>query len=145
MPDGATSIQPPPPTTMPPGKAAEAYVKLRDKVEEITKAHKAQLQPFTEMMAKLEGLLLAHLDTTGLDSIKVKDGGKGVTVFKATTTSVTVKEWEKTLDFIKGNELWDLLEARVAKTAAQEYMEETKAAIPGVTVTSAIALRVRRS
>lgn len=140
--DGTTPItekSPAPP--MAPGKAIELYIKLRERVDAIKKAQAAQLAPFSEAMAKLEANLLSHLNDTKTDSAKCEAG----TAFKSTVTSVGVKEWAATLAYIKEHELWDLLEARVSKTAAQERIEEAGEAIPGVSITQAVVLRVRRS
>jgi hypothetical protein len=54
-----------------------------------------------------------------------------------------VKDWVATLTYIKDNNLWDLLEARVNKTAAVEVVEEQKKPIPGVQIARATVLRVR--
>jgi hypothetical protein len=117
----------------------EKYVKLRNRVEEIKKQHKDQLAPYVSTMSQLENLLLEHLNTNSLQSIN----GAGGTAYKQTATSVTVQDWEKTLEYIRANEAWDLLEARVSKTAAIETVEETKKPIPGVVFNQAIVIRVR--
>jgi len=119
----------------------EKYIKLRDKKEEIQKLHTKQLEPYNAMMNLLEGQLLAQLNAAGLDSMR----GDAGTAYRSTHTSVTVKDWKETFDFIRSKELWELLEARVSKTAAMTVMEETKLPIPGVQVRQTVTVRVQRS
>ena len=124
---------------MTPAKMIENYLALRNKVSKIEERHKTELMPYAKMREQLENLLLAHLNDTGTDSAKCAAG----TAFKSTATSVTVKDWPATLTYIKDNNLWDLLEARVNKTAAVEIIEEIKKPIPGVQIARATVLRVR--
>lgn len=133
--DGSTVTQ------MTAAEMIQKYIRLRDKVDEIKKKQAEQLKPYTEMMDKLSGYLMLELDRAGVDNMSCDDG----TVYKSTSTSVTVKHWSETLKYIQENELWDLLEARVSKTAARTVIEETGQLIPGVNVSEAVVLRVRRS
>jgi hypothetical protein len=126
---------------MTPAKMIESYLKLRRKMSEVDDRHKEELRPFMELKEQLETELLRYLNTAGLDSTKCEAG----TAYRSTSTSVSVKDWRATLEFIKTNELWDLLEARVAKTAAVELTDERKAPIPGVEISQATVLRVRAS
>ena len=124
---------------MTPAEMIEKYLLLRTKVAAIEQRHKDELAPFTAVREQLENLLLAHLNDSGTDSTKCKEG----TAYKSTATSVTVKDWASTLAYIRQHELWDLLEARVSKTAVVETIEERKAMIPGVQISRATVLRVR--
>jgi 2-iminoacetate synthase ThiH len=119
----------------------EKFIALRDKVDEIKKLQTKQLEPYASAMQQLEGLLLAELERAGVSSMK----GDAGTVYTSTTTSVVVKDWPETFGYIKTHELWDLLEARVSKTATLTTIQETGKPIPGVQVSQAISLRVRRS
>ena len=129
-----------PPVLTPAAKIAY-YIKLRDKIAAVKDAQAAQLKPFTDAMKLLESGILADLSAAGVDSMK-SDAGTAYTVVH---TSATVPEWSKTLDYIREHEAWELLEARVSKTAALAIVEETGAPIPGVKITQAVTLNVRRS
>ena len=126
---------------MTPAEMIERYIKLRNKIDSIKDKHKKELGPYLDLHAQLETLILQHLDQQGLQSMN----GEAGTAFKQVATSVTVKDWNKTLSFIKEHELWDLLEARVSKTAAVEVITERKQPIPGVLVSQAVVVRVRSS
>jgi hypothetical protein len=126
---------------MTPAELIEAYLKLRTKITTVETRHKEEILPYTKLKTEIETALLAHLNELGLESTKCKAG----TAYKSTTTSVTVKDWPSTLAFIRENELWDLLEARVGKTVALELLEERGEPPPGVQITQALVLRVRAS
>jgi hypothetical protein len=122
-----------------PAELIASYIKLRRKLEKIAEKHKQELEPYLKLRGQIENTLLDHLNQTGLDSTKCEAG----TAYRSTSTSVVVKDWVKTLGFIKENQAWELLEARVAKTATVELINERNEPVPGVEVTSATVLRVR--
>lgn len=124
-----------------PAELINSYIQLRDKIAQIKEAHKEQLKPYQAMTERLEGLLLAELNAAGANSIATPQG----TAFKQVATSVSVQDWPAALEFIKTRQAWDLLEARIAKTAALATIEETESPIPGVDVSRAWVVRVRRS
>jgi hypothetical protein len=126
---------------MTPAEMTQRYLQLRARIKQLEDKHKEELAPFLDLKFKLETALLDHLNKNGLDSTKCPDG----TAFKSTVTSVAVRDWPATLDYIRSNELWDLLEARVAKSAAVDIVTESKAPIPGVEISQATVLRVRTS
>lgn len=116
------------------------FIKLRDRIAEMEKQHEEKLKPFKELRNRLEGMILDHLNQSGLDNIK-SDAG---TAFRSVLTSAKVDDWGVALDYIRSYELWDLLEARVNKTAVLSIIEETGRTIPGVTVGQIARLNVRR-
>lgn len=117
------------------------YIALRERKRVIESTHKAQLAPFNETMEKLAGLILLELDKQKINSMRSEQG----TVFKALETSVTVQDWPSTLGYIRSHEAWELLEARVSKTAALAVLEESQEPIPGIKVVQENVLRVRKS
>lgn len=137
--------QPPPAVTpevkMSVAEMTQRYLALRRRKEELAEYHKNQLAPFNQMLATLGNMILAELNAAGVSSMASPDG----TVYKSTETSVTVKDWPAALAYIMQHQAWDLLEARVAKTAALTVINETNEMIPGVAVAQEIVLRVRKS
>jgi len=119
----------------------DKYVKLRDKKKAMEDAFKLQVAPFTEAMDRLEGYMLETMNETGLSSMKSAHG----TAYKSMRTSAKVVDWVATLSYIKENNAWDLLEARVSKLAAQQIIQDTKLPIPGVETSSEVCVNVRRA
>jgi hypothetical protein len=136
-----TEPDPPIPSTMTADRMVEKYIALRDKVGEIKKRHAAELERYHTVMDTLEAMLLDVLNQHQANSMRVEGG----TFYKSTRSTPRVTNWQAALSYIREHEAWDLLEARVAKNAAQAVIEETKAGIPGVEVTRETVVHVRRA
>lgn len=119
----------------------EKYVTLRDKKAALAKEQQEAMAPYNVALARLEAWMMDKLNVAGLDSAKTPSG----TAYKSTTTSAKVMDWAATLAFIRETQVWDLLEARVSRTAVAAIMEETKQPIPGVAVTRETNVNVRRA
>ena len=117
------------------------YLLLRDKKSVIEKQQKEALAPYNVALDTLENLLLAELNKAGLRSMACPNG----TAYKTTKSSAKVMDWTATLDFIKANEAWDLLDKRVSKTAVEAIIEETNQPIPGVETTREVQVNVRKA
>ncbi len=142
--EAETQGSPAPATALPDwpsDKLVEKFIALRDKVAEIKKRHTAELAPFHVAMATLEAGMLDALNKSGAHSMRTEAG----TFYTTTLTSASVQQWSEVLDFIRTKEAWELLEARVNKTAAEAIMDETKQPIPGVKITRTVNLNVRRA
>lgn len=124
---------------MTPDQLIERYIKLRNRVAEIKERHKDELQTFTTVMRRIENTLLEHLAETNLNAVK----GDAGTAYQQVMTSVTVDDWDQTLTYVRKQEAWDLLEARVSKQAALTLIEESQQPIPGVKISQVLVLRVR--
>lgn len=129
------------PDTLPDDKLIEMYVKLRDREGETKKRHTEELLPMRRVMLAIEGALMKRLLERSTTSTKGPSG----TAYMSEDTSVQVRAWSETFGFIQNKELWELLEARVSKTAALAYMGETGEEIPGVVVRRENKVHVRRS
>lgn len=138
-PPTVTVTGPPPGMTL--DKMVEKYVVLRDQLAAVKKVQVEANKPFVAAMDRLEGWMLAALQAGGVTSMKAEHG----TFFQTTRTSATVTEWSKTLEYIQEKEAWELLEARVNKTAVEAILTETNQPIPGVKVTRETVLNVRRA
>lgn len=117
-----------------------AYIRLRDEKAEVKARHQEELAPINERMFKIEGWLHRELQRQGVQSFKTKQG----TAFVQTSTSVTVEDFEATLPFIKQHGLWDMLEARVSKSAVMDWVESNGSVPPGVNIKTDEVVRVRR-
>ena len=119
----------------------DSYVKLRDRKKQLEDQHKQTLAPYNDALSRIEGHLLEAMNATGLSSMKSAHG----TAYKSMRTSAKVVDWAATLTYVRENNAWDLLEARVSKLAAQEVIKETNKPIPGVETTSELCVNVRRA
>lgn len=118
-----------------------AVLAMRDRIDALKTAHKEALAPLNTQLEKLEAYLQLQLTTLGTTSFAAKGTG---TAYLQNVVSVTVEDWDATLQWIKDGNLWEFLERRVSKTVVQEYMESTKEVPPGVNVRQETEVRVRR-
>ena len=116
------------------------YMQLRHKKDEITREAKAKTDAINEQMGKLEGYLLQRMQDEGVTSYKTPHG----TAFSTTTDYANVADWEATLEYIKQNELYDMLEKRVNKTAVRAIIDSTGTPPPGVNYGTRIDVNVRK-
>lgn len=118
----------------------EKFIQLRDRRDELRKQQQEELAKYQRCLDYLEGILLDRLREAGAQHIATPHG----TAAKSVQTSCTVLDWPATLTYIQEHEAWDLLEARVSKTAAVQVITETKAPIPGVQLSQRLTINVRR-
>ncbi len=117
------------------------YVQVRDKVKVIKARHKEELDPFNKAMALIENKLLGALNDQKLDSFKATGVG---TAFKTTRTSVKILDFDVSLDYIRNNNLWHMLEKRLSKTAVAEFVESSGGDFPGSNIVNEITVQIRR-
>jgi len=117
-----------------------AYVKLRDKKDNLEAAVKEQTKEIKAKMERLELWLREQADNQGVTSFKTKAG----TAFMTTTDFANVADWDAVLDFIKTNGAFDMLEKRVSKTAVRGYIEQHKQVPSGVNYGTRLEVNVRR-
>jgi prophage tail gpP-like protein len=117
-----------------------AYIKLRAKKDEIENKAKADVVDIKDKMTKLEAWLQTEAEKAGVTSFKSPAG----TAFVTTTDFATVDNWDAVLEFVRGNDAWDMLEKRISKTAVRSYMTETSQIPPGVSYGTRIGVNVRK-
>ena len=121
-------------------KIIDTYLSLRADKEAVEAKAKEKVSKIKEQMAKLEAYIKQRADEQGVDSFKTKVG----TAFLTTVDFAQVADWDATLEFIKDNEAYDLLEKRVSKRAVRGYIEEQKEVPAGINYGTRIDVNVRR-
>ena len=123
-------------------RLAKVYVKIRDKRAELKAAFDAQDTALKEQATKIEMALLAHMNSTGVQSARTDHG----TIYRQEEVKPSASNWDAFYAWIKENDAFDALERRVKKTFVTEYMETHEGALPpGVAVHREFVVRVRRS
>ncbi len=120
--------------------AVSAYIKLRDKRDEVKKQHKEALAPLYYALERLDVWFLKELSSQGAQNIKTDAG----TVFTKKRVSVTVRDWDAFIEFVLDNNELGLLEQRASKTAVAEFLEASGGLPPGVAVTTERVAQIRR-
>lgn len=122
-------------------KVVTAYIQLRDKKAEMKKEFDLATAGINEQLEALENFIMEKTNELGVDSFKTEAG----TAYRYETVSATVGDWDKTLEFIKSTDSWDMLEHRVSKKAVEGYKEAYGEIPPGINFTSMFTIGVRRS
>lgn len=119
----------------------EKYIQLRDAKDKLAAKYKTDAAKITEVMTRIEGFILESFTAQGVESARCNAG----TAYKSVRTSATVADWDATLNFIRENEAWNLLDHRVGKKAVEEYKEANGDIPPGLNWREEIIINVRRS
>lgn len=118
----------------------ESYIALRDKKSALKNAFDAKIAGIDEMMRKLEALLLAHFNETGVDCVNTSVGS----AFRDTKVQVSSADWETFLGFVRAHNAWDMLVRQPAKSAVLEWEEENATLPPGLNKRTEITVKIRR-
>lgn len=116
------------------------YMRLRSQKEAIEAEVKDRVSTIKSKMEKLEAWIKEQADAQGVTSFKTKHG----TAFLTTTDYANVADWDAVLDFIRGNEAYDMLEKRISKIAVRGYIEANKAVPPGVNYGTKLEVNIRK-
>lgn len=117
------------------------YLRFREIKASLKAKHQTELEPIEAALKTIEATLLTEFQKLGTESMRTSAG----TAYKSTRSSATVADWEQVLEYVKQNEMWDLLERRVSKAAVEEFKEEYQDLPPGVNWREEVTINVRRS
>ena len=123
------------------GKITKAHINIRDARNELRKQYEAEDAKLKEAQAKLEGVMLDHLNNHGMESVRTDAG----TFYRQEEITPSASDWNALYDWIKDNDAWDALERRIKKTFVKEYQEAHNGGLPpGISVFREYVVRVRR-
>lgn len=113
------------------------YVKMRDAKSELTAKYEAEKKEIEEKMSRVEGKLLVHLNTNGLESMRTEHG----TVYKSIKTKPSIRDFNALKKWILSTGNVEILQKRISTTSLRDGEE-----IPdGVEVLREAEVGVRRS
>jgi hypothetical protein len=122
-------------------KRVDQYVRLRDKIQKIVDQQKEVLKPYKEVLERLNGEILQHLQNTNSDSVATAAG----TAYRTVKQSASLADAEAFMKHVIDNEAWDLLDRKANVTAVQDYMEKNKGQLPpGVNLSRVYVAGIRR-
>lgn len=117
------------------------FINLRNKIDEIKAAQAKHLDPFIKDKEQLAGVLLEHMDATGITSAKTAMG----TVYIRTTPYASLGDPDAFIEFIAETGAFELMDRRANATACLEYAEENGGLPPGVKINVQRTAGVRKS
>lgn len=119
----------------------EKYIELRDAKAALKAKYDADVAEIDAGMTRIENHLLTKMQEDGLKSLPTAAG----TAYIQTRTSANVADWNATLNFIRENDLWTMLEKRVSKSAVEEFRAANDDLPPGINWSEAVVVNIRRS
>jgi hypothetical protein len=119
----------------------EAYIKLRDRLADATKAFEETQKPDKELMNMLTSWLTNRLETVGADSVKTKAG----TAYTTTRYTASLADPKAFMDFVISNNKLDLLDRKANSAAVRDFVEETGSLPPGANLSAIRTVGVRRA
>ena len=102
------------------GKLASAYIKIRDKRQELKRAFEAEDQTLEADMKMLEAEMLDICKQTNAETIRTKSG----TIIRSIKSRYTTSDWDSMYRFIRENDAFGLLEKRLHQTHMKQFLEE---------------------
>lgn len=118
------------------------FIKLRDKRAQRKAEYELADAEDKEKQNKIEIEFLRRFNERGIDNVSSRGVG---TAYRSLRTSATVADWESLLDYIRGNEAWEMLERRVSKTAVEQFKAENEDLPPGVNWSETQVINFRRN
>lgn len=116
------------------------FLALRAKIAEMRKRHDAELKPLNDALLMLNGVLLEHLNATGVDSVAIRDTG---TFYRTIKKSATVADAEAFRAFIRESGRWELADLRANAPAVEAFITEGAQLPPGVNFRQVAVVGVR--
>lgn len=119
----------------------ERYIKLRDKKTELKAAYEKSVVDIDTAMERVEAYLQDQMNTLGVTSLRSSFG----TAYQSERVSATVADWDSIFGWIKDNAQWAALEHRVSKKFVEDYKNEHNDIPPGINLTVARTVNIKRS
>lgn len=123
-------------------RIVKAHINIRDHRAQLKKQFDEADQQFKQAQAKLESVMLDHLNKTGSEAIRTEHG----TFYAQEEMTPSASDWNMLYDWIKEHDAWEALERRIKKTFIKEFAEAHGGGLPpGVSVFRERIVRVRRA
>lgn len=127
--------------TEPLDRLAKVYIKIRDKLSELTRAFEAEEARLKEQQAQIAAAMKDQLQALGVKSAGTAFG----TVSLKTKTRYYASDWDAMSKFIIEHDAVFLLEKRIAQTNMSDYLEQNPAEPPpGLSTVSELTVSVMK-
>lgn len=122
-------------------RLTRVYIKMRDKLAELTKTYEAEELRIKSQQAEVASAMKDILRTAGGSGMKTNYG----TVTLKTTTRFVAQDWEAMGQFILEQQAPQLLEKRIAQKNMAEFLEQNPGVVPpGLNTMSEITVSVTK-
>lgn len=121
-------------------KRVAQFIQVRDAIKAIEEELKKRIAPLQEVKDMLEGWLIKHLETIGVESARTKHG----TCTASVKYSAPLADPDMFMSWVIDNKQFEMIDRRANVTAVKAYIEENQTAPPGVNWSSYKSVGVQR-
>jgi hypothetical protein len=123
-------------------RLARAYIKVRTRIAELTKAYETEYEQLKETQQSFAHAMKDMMQAAGLKSAKTEHG----TVMLSTKTRYVAQDWDAMKRFIIDNDAVDLLEKRIAQKNMSEFLTANPGVVPpGLNTMTEVDVSVRKA
>jgi len=123
-------------------KLTRAYIKMRDKKEELSRELEEKIGSLDADMKRVKTAILDHMKDLGAESLRTDAG----TVYRTVRTTYSTNDWESMNKFILEHGVPELLEKRLHQTNMKAYLEEHPDELPpGLNANMEYSVTIKRS
>jgi hypothetical protein len=130
-------------TEIPLDRLAKLYVKMRERVQELTRAYDTEVETIKVQMSAVTSAMKDQVRALGegINSVRTEHG----TIMLRTAVRYYADDWEAFGQFVLDTGDVSLMEKRVAQGNMQEYLvAHPEAVVPGLSSVSEIQVTVRK-
>lgn len=117
------------------------YIELRDKKAVFKNEYDEKVAKIDQTLDKIEAKMLEVMQTVGMDAIRTANG----TVYSEVKVSSSTADKAAFLDFVRENDLWQLVDMRPLKSAIKEYRDVNDDLPPGINWREERVVQFRRA
>ena len=121
-------------------KLVRAYIKMREKREELTRTYDTEYESISEKMRLVKNALLDQMRSANVESIRTTEG----LVYRTMSKKYWTSDWDNFYNFIMEHNIPQVLEKRVHQTNLKEFLESNPDLLPpGLNVDSEYSVTVQ--
>lgn len=129
------------PPYVPMDKMAKAYIKIRDRIAELTKQHDEAIALLQEQKDTIASAMVQELRKLGVESMRTREG----TIVMSQRVRYYTNDWDEFKKFVMEHKALDLMEKRIAQRNMQQWLQEQPTLVPpGLSSDSTYDVSVRR-
>lgn len=113
-------------TPVPLDKLAKVYIKIRERVQEMTRAYESEVEALKEQQDQIKHAMKDQLLAMGATSSRTDSG----TVILSQKTRYYAQDWDAMKDFIREHDALDLFEKRLAQKNVEQFLSDNPGVVP---------------
>lgn len=128
--------------SVPVAKLVKAYIKMRDRHNEIIHEFQEKENEIKAQMDRVKGALLEYCKSNDMESVKTSEG----TFYRTVRRRYTTGDWDSMNRFILEHQVPELLEKRLHQGNMEQFLTEHPDLLPpGLNCDAEYSVTVRRS